>query len=105
MTRYQPPPPSRPVLIASAIIGGSILAGSVLLNGALKQTSSQLEGIQTSLTQTRDELTKLAANRPAAAPTRRGPDPNKRYTINTKGAPAKGPGGAKVELVEFSDFQ
>jgi hypothetical protein len=105
MAAYHPPPPSKPIIIGSMIIGGSILVGSLLVNGSLRQTSARLTGIQESLTQTRDELKTLAANRPAAAPRRRGPDPDKRYTINTAGAPAKGPSGAKVELVEFSDFQ
>jgi len=104
MTANQTPTPGKPIIIGAVIIGGSILAGSFLLNGSLRQTSARLTGIQESLTQTRDELKTLAANRPAA-PKRRGPDPNKRHTINTKGAPAKGPAIAKVELVEFSDFQ
>ena len=47
----------------------------------------------------------LAASRPAAAPARRGLDPNRRYKVNTKGAPAKGVRTAQVEIVEFSDFQ
>jgi len=92
-------------IIGAAIIGGSILAGSMLLNNSIRDTAEQLEAIQTSLTDTRKELTTLAANRPAAAAPTRRPDPNKVYEINTKGAPYKGPLQAKVELVEFSDFQ
>jgi outer membrane murein-binding lipoprotein Lpp len=93
------------LILAAVIIGGSVLAGSIILNSSLKETSVKLQGIQTSLAETKEELKTLAANRPAAAPKRRGPDPNRRYTINTKGAPAKGVRTAQVEIVEFSDFQ
>ena len=80
---------------------------AALINSQLRTTTEQLEGIRSGLAETRDQLKLVAANTPAAqnAPRRRGPDPNKRYTINTKGSPAKGPSTAKVELVEFSDFQ
>jgi protein-disulfide isomerase len=46
-----------------------------------------------------------AAAAPAPSP-RRGPDPAKAYSVNTKGSPAKGGSEtAAVTLVEFSDFQ
>jgi len=105
MTRYQPSAGQGSGIIGAAIIGGSILAGSVLLNNSLRDASTQLEGIQTSLTDTRKELATLAANRPEAGAPNSRPDPNKIYAINTKGAPYKGALQAKVEVVEFSDFQ
>ena len=43
--------------------------------------------------------------RPAAQPTRRGPDPNRVYQVKTAGAPSKGPSGAPITIADFSDFQ
>ncbi len=89
---------------AALIVGGSILAGSWMVQSALDRTSSQLEAIKTGLEQTKSALETVAKGK-AAAPPRRGPDPNKRYTIRNNGAPAKGPHTAKVKIFEFSDFQ
>jgi protein-disulfide isomerase len=48
----------------------------------------------------------LAGGRAPAAPARPGrPDPNRRYSVDTKGAPVKGNPDAKIAVVEFSDFQ
>jgi protein-disulfide isomerase len=98
--------PSGPMIVAAAIVGGAILAGSLLVQSGLSETSAQLEQIRVGLTETKDSLQALAKAQPRPQQqARRGPDPNKVHTINTKGAPAKGPGGAKVKIVEFSDFQ
>jgi hypothetical protein len=102
--------PQAPLLIAAVIVGGSILAGSWLIHSSLDRNAAGLEGIQASLTDTEQAiglLAKAQARPPQQQQQQRrsGPDPNKVYKINTAGAPAKGPGGAKVTLVEFSDFQ
>jgi protein-disulfide isomerase len=46
---------------------------------------------------------KQAPANPARA--RRGPDPNRVYSVRIGSSPAKGTEGAKVTIVEFSDFQ
>lgn len=89
------------------IVGASILAGSWLVRNSLDRTTSELGRIAAGLTEAKGALEKVAQARPAAAPTpsRRGPDPDKRYTIASSGAPAKGPAAARVKIFEFSDFQ
>jgi hypothetical protein len=99
---------SKPTIIASVIIGFSILVGSWLIHASLDRTAEEVSGLRASLSDTGKALQAVAAAnaQPAQAQQRRrGPDPNKRYTINTAGAPARGKASAKITLVAFSDFQ
>ena len=71
-------------------------------------SADNLDSIRLALADTKQALQQVAQARPAAggAAARGGrPDPTKRYTVKTDGAPAKGPASAKVKIVEFSDFQ
>jgi len=43
--------------------------------------------------------------RPPAQAARRGPDPDRLYTVKTDGAPSRGNASAPVTIAEFSDFQ
>jgi hypothetical protein len=92
-------------VLAAFIVGGSILAGSWMVTSSLDRTSTGLTDIKTGLAETKSALEAVAKARPAGAPTRRGPDPGKVHTVNTKGSPAKGPDTAQVKIIEFSDFQ
>ena len=92
-------------VLAAFIVGGSILAGSWMVTSSLDRTATQLNDIRTGLAETKGALEEVAKARPASAAPRRGPNPNKRYTINSAGSPAKGPATAKVKIMEFSDFQ
>lgn len=88
------------LVLALAVLGGSYLVKSSLDRGA-RDISASLAEVQTAL---------RAAPRPVAAeaapaPARRGPDPARRHTVDVASAPARGPVGARVKLVEFSDFQ
>ncbi len=101
----------RHTLIAAAIVAAAVIAGNVILAQALNRVTSQLDRtaarldeIKVAVADAKDQLSNLKVAG-AAAPARRGPDPNKRYTVNTKGSPTLGKEGAAITIVEFSDFQ
>jgi protein-disulfide isomerase len=101
----------RQLVLAAAIVGVAVIAGSLLLARSLDRVTQQLDGttvkleaIRGAVADAKDVLAKLPTAAPARA-ARSGPDPNKRYKVNTKGRPARGPANAAITVVEFSDFQ
>ncbi|MDG2335689.1 MAG: thioredoxin domain-containing protein [Myxococcota bacterium] len=93
------------VIIAATLLGLSIVGSTHLLVGSIDRVSASFAAFSTELAKSGNAEGKAAAA-PAPAPPRRGPDPAKAYSVNTKGSPAKGGGeNAPVTLVEFSDFQ
>ena len=101
-----PSGPSNSIILPAIIVGAAIVAGSLFLRTPLQQTADRLDGIRLALNDTRQALVAAAQARPAAPGSPpSGPDPNRRYTVNTTGAPARGPATALVKIVEFSDFQ
>jgi protein-disulfide isomerase len=89
-----------PVIVAALVLGTAIVSSALLVRSSLEQSSEKLDAVIAA-------LEKAPAPAPAAAPapSRRGLDPNKRYSVDTKGAPTKGAVEGSVEIVEFSDFQ
>lgn len=100
----------RHVMLGAAIVGVAVFAGSMGLTRSLDRMTQQLDRstgrldeIRVAVVEAKDALSNLQV---AAAPGgRKGLDPNKRYSVETKDSPAIGPETAPVTIVEFSDFQ
>jgi protein-disulfide isomerase len=88
------------LVISALIIGSSIVAGSFLVRNAVQRTGDEVNALKSAI----ETISKTG---PAArdAGGREPLDPNRRYQVNTKGAPVRGDPEAKVAVVEFSDFQ
>ncbi len=106
------PSPSGPTsggtLVAAVLVAASFLAGSYVVKSSLDRTGERLDAIASGLAETQKAVQAVAeAQAQAARPAdnRRGPDPNRRYTVNALGAPVLGPLDARVKIFEFSDFQ
>ena len=90
------------------IVGGAILASGFVVKSALDDTTTQLDQIKTGIIETRQALNaavRVSNLRAPAAKKKSGPDLDKVHTIKTAGRPTKGNAKAKIEIVEFSDFE
>ena len=97
------------VVVAAMILGVCMLGGSFLLSQSVDRMTAQIPKIEASINSLQTALAAASAAGPtkAAEPAkrRRGPDPDKVYTVAIAGNATKGPANAKVTVVEFSDFQ
>ena len=90
-------------IIASLILGASVLGAAFMLGSAIDSASINITDAISDL----EGSFAAAPQRAAAPPSPRGsrPDPSRYYEVNTKGSPARGPEKARIDIVEFSDFQ
>lgn len=100
--------PANPAFVPGLISGATLLGVVVLILLAYmdwQETRAVQRGLDERLDRMETRLADLGKAAPAAAPARRGPDPDRVYTLKTDGAPVKGPSGAAVTIAEISDFQ
>ena len=88
------------VLISATILGAAVLGAAFMIQSSLNQASGELASIRSTLGSLPTVADTDRANRPRSRP-----DPERRYTVNLAGSPARGLDSAKVSIVEFSDFQ
>jgi hypothetical protein len=89
-----------PIVLA----GGALLLGFVAWSDAKKvkdDLAKRLADVDSRLVAMQTQVANAAKAKPAPS----GPDPNKVYTVNTSGAPARGGTGAPIVIAEFSDYQ
>jgi protein-disulfide isomerase len=93
-------------LYAAAVLGGAVLIGGVLIANELSRINRKLDDVRQDIANAQVEIGKMQQAAPRAAQRRpQRPDPNRRYSVNTAGSPARGSSTAPVKIVEFSDFQ
>jgi len=84
---------------AAFILGASIVAGALLVRSSVQEVGQRVADLESALSAEQPAAPTARAERP------RRPDPSRRYSVDTSGAPALGEASAKVSVVEFSDFQ
>ncbi|MFQ5699262.1 MAG: hypothetical protein ACE5IL_13380 [Myxococcota bacterium] len=96
---------SAALLGASAILAVAVVAAAWLVKSSVDAATDEISQVRAAVAGASAALRTAGAR--AAAPARRaaGPDPSRRYKVNVADAPVRGPLTAKVEIVEFSDFQ
>ena len=92
------------LVISALFLGLSIVAGVWLIGSSINSTTVRLvDSLDEIRLAVGSAPSQIAKNAPPPRPNR--PDPNRRYTVPTAGAPALGTDEFKIEIVEFSDFQ
>ena len=103
------PPPAGSAAFVPGLMAGATLLGvvmSILLGFMNWQETREIRrSVEGRLEKMEARLGDIAKAPAAPAAARRGPDPDRVYTIRTDGAPTKGPATAPVTIAEISDFQ
>jgi protein-disulfide isomerase len=94
---------SGPQIVIGILAVGAVALSALAYSGS-RQYDKRLADIEGRIAQVAQTAAKLDGML-AQANQRRGPDPNKAYTVNTAGSPSRGDASAAVTIAEFSDFQ
>ncbi len=94
---------SASLVVSAVVLAVALIASALVVRGPLAEGVAELALLNEGI----GKLQVAAPPTPAPAKAARGgrPDPNRRYTVSTKGSPSKGSPEAQIALVEFSDFQ
>jgi protein-disulfide isomerase len=90
---------SMAAIAAALIVAMALLGGSWLMSRSMGELRDEVAGLKVAF----EKATGGAPQQAAEVP--KGPDPEARHTVDTKGAPLRGPQSAKVTIVAVSDFQ
>lgn len=93
------------MVAAAVILGLAVLGGAYLVSSSVDSGIEELAGMRTALADLQVAFEDAAAPSQAAPSRPQRPDPTKEYSIDVKGSPSLGPEDAKIQVVEFSDFQ
>jgi len=86
------------LIVAALIIGVAVVAGALLVRSSLERAAEEIAAVEKA-------LSRVAGSPPTRTPTRSArPDPDRRYSIDTKGSPVLGNPDAKLAVVAFTDF-
>jgi hypothetical protein len=102
---YAPPPYWRGVDSLGLATLAGVVAVLVISFASWRDVDRIDRSLGERLTRLEARIDQIGTRAPAQAAAQRGPDPNRVYTIQTAGAPARGPASAPVTIAEFSDFQ
>jgi protein-disulfide isomerase len=91
-----------PILVAALVVAAALVGSALILKGSLDRTTGEITAMKQTLARLEGGAAAPAPT-PGARPGR--PDPGRRYSVDTSGAPSRGAANAKIAIVEFSDFQ
>lgn len=93
------------LFLGAVILALAVLGGAYLVSSSLDAGTEELAGVREALGDLETAFQEAAAPGRGAPARAQRPDPAKEYSIDVKGAPRLGPESAKIQIVEWSDFQ
>lgn len=88
----------RAMLVAAGVVAVAMLVSAWAVRDGLRQAAGEMVAL-------RQAIETAAEGPPARDAGGERPDPRRRYSVDTEGAPVRGDADAKLAVVEFSDFE